>query len=425
MADFAKEYGIGKKDPVVLAVSGGVDSVVLLDLIARCVSKDKLMVAHVNHGLRKESDKEEGFVKTLAQKYGLKFYSKKLNLKSKSEDVARRERYKFLREVKNKVGAHHVVTAHHLNDQVETVLLNLTRGSGPLDVWGMKESEGDILRPLLGFSKKEIMAFAKQKKLRFVEDKSNKDLGYARNRIRHKVIPELEKINPGLLTTLKTNIDLAREANQIIEKELSRAEKSVVKENTIDIVKLKKYDQFIQKEIIRRMLFAMTGKKEGIYFRNIEEVLKLSKSAGSKATRIGPFTIEKTYDKIIFGTTAPKTLKPTKVVPESTQKFGEFTFESRFGREKTRKNNILLPVEIAYNLNIRTWRAGDKIKTKAGTKKLQDVFTNGKIPLSVRKTWPVVIYKKQIVWVPLLSASSEYVSKNKKSLVIKVKINKG
>jgi len=289
----------------------------------------------------------------------------------------------------------------------------------------MKESEGDILRPLLGFSKKEIMAFAKQKKLRFVEDKSNKDLGYARNRIRHKVIPELEKINPGLLTTLKTNIDLAREANQIIEKELSRAEKSVVKENTIDIVKLKKYDQFIQKEIIRRMLFAMTGKKEGIYFRNIEEVLKLSKSAGSKATRIGPFTIEKTYDKIIFGTTAPKTLKPTKVVPESTQKFGEFTFESRFGREKTRKNNILLPVEIAYNLNIRTWRAGDKIKTKAGTKKLQDVFTNGKIPLSVRKTWPVVIYKKQIVWVPLLSASSEYVSKNKKSLVIKVKINKG
>lgn len=425
IADFVKEYGLGKKEPVVLAVSGGVDSVVLLDLLAKVISRDKLAIAHVNHGLRKESDKEEEFVKTLAQKHGVDFYCKKLNLKSKSEGTARRERYKFLRNIKSKIGARYIITAHHLNDQVETVLLNLTRGAGPLELWGMEEVEGDVLRPLLGFSKKEIKAFAKRKKLRYVEDQSNKDLSFSRNRIRHKVIPELEKINPGLLTTLKNNIELAGEANWIIENQVGRAAGKTVKGNTIDLSRLRRYDTFIQKEVIRRMLFAMMGKKEGIYLRNIDEVLSLIPKPGTKKTKIGLFTIVKNYDKIVFGQVPGERPKSIKIIPGKTQKFGKFIFESGFGQAKTGKNNILLAPEIAYNLNIRTWRVGDKIKTKAGTKKLQDVFSDAKISLYARKSWPVVAAGNQIVWVPLLVAGEEYLTKDKKAFVVTVKeINK-
>lgn len=421
IADFVKQYKLGQKEPVVLAVSGGVDSVALLDLLSKYVSKDKLVVVHVNHGLRKESDEEEKFVRDLVKKYDLAFYVKKLRLKSKSEDTARRERYKFLRLLKNKIGAKYIITAHHLNDQVETVLLNLTRGSGPLDVWGMKESENDILRPLLPFPKSEILAFAKRKKLQHLEDPSNKDLSFARNRIRHKVIPELEKINLNFLSTLQANIELAKEANEIIEKKLQAAMGSAVSGNDVDLRKFKRCDIFIQKEIIRRMLFAMTGKKEGIYFRNIEEVLKLAKSAGTKITKIGSFTIGKNCDKIIFGQLPKKCPKSIKIIPGKTQRFGKFIFESGFGQEKTRKNNILLGREIAYNLGVRTWKAGDRIKTASGTKKLQDVFTDGKISLSERKTWPVVVYKSKVVWVPLLAAGQEYLTKDKKALILKVK----
>lgn len=424
VTEFVKGYGLGRKEPVVVAVSGGVDSVVLLDLMANAILSDKLIVAHVNHGLRKESGAEEKFVENLAKEYGVGFYIKKLKLKSKSENAARKERYKFLRQVKDKTGAKYIITAHHLNDQVETVLLNLTRGSGPLDLWGMEEYEGDILRPLLQFSKQELRSYAKRKKLKYVEDKSNKNLNFSRNRIRHKVIPELEKINTGFLKTLKTNIKLGDEANQVIEKRFFKAQKEVVKENTINLSKLKKYDVFIQKEIVRQIFFSMTGKKEGIYSKNIEEILKLVGSPGTKITKIGAFTIEKTYDKIVFGAVAKKAPKSVKIIPESTQGFGGFIFKSKFGSEKTGKNNILLPAQIAYNLSIRTWKAGDRIKTKAGAKKLQDVFTDRKIPSSERKIWPVVTHKDKIIWVPLLAATKDYISEKEKAFIIEVKIER-
>lgn len=417
------DYKIGPKNPIVIAVSGGVDSVVLLDLFAKNLKKG-ILVAHINHGLRKESDVEEKFVKDLSLKYEFSFYSKKLKLRSKSENEARKARYKFLRKVKDRAKAKYIVTAHHLNDQAETVLLNLVRGTGPLEIWGMQELKSDILRPLLEFPKKDILAYAKKNRLKFMEDKSNKKLTLSRNRIRHKIIPELRKINPKFLDNLKNEIQLGHEANESYERIINKALMKVKKENTLNLNGLKKFDQFTQKVILRKMVFEMIGKREGVYSKNIKEIFNLIEKSGVKKTSLKRFTITKNYDKIDFGSPVIKIETPQKTGLKvgETKKFGAHTLKCFFEKTKSQKNNILLPRSFAYNLYIRTWQPGDKIKTKVGIKKLQDIFSDAKISQHKRKNWPVIVSGKEILWIPMLQASNRSLSEaDKNTLVIEVK----
>ncbi|NTW62025.1 tRNA lysidine(34) synthetase TilS [Candidatus Saccharibacteria bacterium] len=163
----------------VIAVSGGVDSVVLLDMFAK--SNDDLVVAHFDHGIRADSHLDAQFVKSLAEKYGLPFETRRENLgPDASEDVARKHRYKFLREVAGKYGAK-LVTAHHSDDVIETIAINLKRGTG----WrGLAVLDSDVLRPLSHMTKYEIIEYARKHKLPWREDSTNASDKYLRNRIR-------------------------------------------------------------------------------------------------------------------------------------------------------------------------------------------------------------------------------------------------
>ena len=175
-----------------LAVSGGVDSVVLLDMMAQG-QPDGLVVAHFDHGIRKDSSEDADFVRNLAEKYGLKFETKREELGPlASEALARDRRYLFLRDVAKKNNAQ-IVTAHHLDDLVETVAINLTRGTG----WrGLAALDADdVLRPLIDIEKSVLIDYAKKHSLDWREDSTNSDETYLRNRLRLKTrtIPEDEK----------------------------------------------------------------------------------------------------------------------------------------------------------------------------------------------------------------------------------------
>lgn len=169
----------------IIAVSGGVDSVVLLDVAARTLGNDRLVVAHFDHGIRHDSARDALFVKTVAKKYGLPFEAKREDLGADaSEELARDRRYTFLRNVAKKHGAK-IMTAHHADDVVETIAINATRGTG----WrGLAVLDSvDIVRPLLEFEKSKLLEYAKKHRLVWREDITNKDTKYLRNALRQKL----------------------------------------------------------------------------------------------------------------------------------------------------------------------------------------------------------------------------------------------
>lgn len=175
----------------IVAVSGGIDSVVLLDKLSR--DGKQLIVAHVDHGVRPDSAEDLRFVSSLAVQYGHQFVSTSLSLGTgASEDTARQARYEWLEAQRAKFAADAIVTAHHEDDVLETICINLTRSTGWRGLCSLRET-AHVRRPLLGISKAEIITYALEHALEWHEDSTNDSMQYLRNRIRHVVIPKLTK----------------------------------------------------------------------------------------------------------------------------------------------------------------------------------------------------------------------------------------
>jgi len=190
-----------KPGTYVVAVSGGVDSVVLLHLLVqkgqraegRGQSKYNFVVAHFDHGIREDSKRDRGLVQELAKKYNLPFVYDQGNLGPKaSEATARDARYAFLNKIKDSVGAEAIITAHHQDDVIETAIINLLRGTNRKGLTSLQSRSG-LIRPFLGFSKNEIIAYAKAHKLKWREDSTNQDTKYLRNHVRHDILPKFSE----------------------------------------------------------------------------------------------------------------------------------------------------------------------------------------------------------------------------------------
>ena len=185
------------KEVYIIAVSGGVDSVVLLDMIAIKkpeigIEKPLYIVAHFDHGIRPDSVEDAKFVENLAKSYGMAFVTKRADLgEGASEESARTSRYKFLFEEMKKHNAEAIITAHHQDDVIETMIVNLLRGTGPRGLIGFTRTS--ILRPFIDKSKQEILDYAKQNKLKWREDSTNQDTAYIRNYVRHEIAPRLNQ----------------------------------------------------------------------------------------------------------------------------------------------------------------------------------------------------------------------------------------
>jgi tRNA(Ile)-lysidine synthase len=216
----------------VVAVSGGVDSIVLLDILAR-YGDAHLIVAHYDHGIRPDSGTDRKFVQRQAAVYGLQFVFDEGRLgPGASELTARYARYAFLRHVKNAAGASAIITAHHDDDVLETAVINLIRGTGRKGLSSLKSTK-EIYRPLITTPKSNILAYAKLNKLDWREDETNKDTKYLRNYVRQNILPRFDAparrqlralINSASLTNTELDILLARQlANQLAPDELNRA----------------------------------------------------------------------------------------------------------------------------------------------------------------------------------------------------------
>lgn len=201
----------------VVAVSGGVDSVALLDMLAQLPGFN-FVVAHVDHGIRENSGSDRSFVENLAKNYRLPFYFTELHLgENVSEEVARKARYDFLHKIQNEQGANAIITAHHQDDLLETIVLNILRGTKRKGITALKNREG-LLRPLLETPKKQLYDYAKTHKLVWQEDPTNLDTKYSRNWIRHRLIPKLsEHQRAELLSKHRDFEKLNNEIDELIE----------------------------------------------------------------------------------------------------------------------------------------------------------------------------------------------------------------
>ena len=227
-----------------IAVSGGVDSVVLLEMLAK--KHKNILVAHFDHGIREDSKEDAIFVRQLAVKYGVKFFTKREELGANaSEEKARRARYKFLRELSEKQNAT-IVTAHHLDDVVETIIINMVRGTGWRGLAVLNAE--DIYRPLINFKKQEIINYAKQNNLKWREDSTNSLNVYMRNIVRHKIDLSNEQKNE-LQILHQEQIRLAKE----IKSEVTSLLKSIKNDNKISRYFINSIDQASAYEIIREL----------------------------------------------------------------------------------------------------------------------------------------------------------------------------
>ena len=284
---------INANDKIVLGVSGGPDSLFMLDILNK-LKKDlqiELIVAHVNHKIRAEADEEEEFVRQFCEKIGIEFYYKRIevekyanNNKIGLEEAGRKVRYEFFEEVCNKAGANKIAVAHNKNDKVETMIMHILRGSGISGLQGIQPQANKIIRPIIEIERKDIEKYCEEQKLDPRIDKSNQDNTYTRNKIRNVVIPYInQEFNPNFIETMTRLSELITEENAFLNKLTETEYKKILIQKidnqiSLDLKKFNELDNIIKKRIILYTVANLRGGSQGIEKVHIENIVKLCKN---------------------------------------------------------------------------------------------------------------------------------------------------
>lgn len=296
-----KKYNLlQEKDTVIVAVSGGPDSMCLLNALVNLKEKlklNKIAVAHVNHMLREEAQEETEYVKKYCENKNIEIYIKYANIKEISENnkiseetAGREERYKFFEEIATKINANKIAIAHNLNDNAETVLMHFIRGTGINGLTGIKPyRDGKYIRPLIECDRKEIEEYCKERKLNPRYDKSNLDNNYTRNKIRNLLIPELkENYNPNIISGINRLSRIVLKEEEYINKILLETYNEILlqKEDnkiTINLRKFNKLDEYIKERLIIYIIAKLFGDARGIENIHVFDIVKLcEKNVGNK-----------------------------------------------------------------------------------------------------------------------------------------------
>ena len=425
--DFLKE-NLDKNASIVVACSGGPDSMCLLDLVTKL--KDELnlniIVAHVNHKLRSESEEEAKMVENYAKENNITFelleITDYINGNFTEED-ARKRRYNFFNEIIKKYQASALLTAHHGDDLIETILMRLTRGSNLSGYIGIKEiSQNEnykTLRPLLSVTKDEIINYLKENNVPYRLDKTNEELKHTRNRYRHIVLPFLKKENPKVhekyLKFSKELIEYDNFVNTYIKDNKFIVDNSIVinkVSSEIDFIK-RKCLELLVKDIQRKDYFDVSDEQ-------MNNLMKLYNQSNKTIDLNNNYMGVNSYGKIYIKKKENKVLN--EIVLDKDIKLEDYIFYYNSQDGDNSNSCIYLNTsEITLPLKIRGVLPGDKMKIKNlnGSKKISDIFIDSKVPKDKRSTYPIVVDSKNtVLWVPNLKKSQFSKDKSQKYDII-------
>jgi len=393
------------KSKLLVAVSGGLDSMVLLDLL--CKLNFQVAIVHVNFQLRgEESNEDENFVKLQAEKYQIPTFINRFDTEEyvvknkKSIQVAARElRYKWFQQLAEQQEFDYILTAHHLDDQVETFLINFTRGTGIEGLTGINQVNGIIVRPLLPFSREELMNYAIHHTISWREDSSNSSDKYLRNRVRHQVIPILKELNPSFLNAFKQTISHLREAENAIDKTsnfyFDKAVKNTENQLIINILELKKTPDF-------SFYLYQWLKKYG--FKAWDDITNLLEAQTGKQIFSSTHVLLKNRTELILSKKEISNSEVFKVASiNSTVNFPiKLELCNQSNPYSSNKNTIFVDADLLeFPLIIRKWKVGDYFYPSGmnGKKKLSKYFKDEKLSLfDKNKIW-IIESANKIIWI--------------------------
>lgn len=298
-----KKYSmIENGEKVVLAVSGGPDSICMLDILNDIKNDEtidinfEIVVAHVNHMIRKEAEEDEKYVKKYCEEKQIEFYSKSIDVQKMAnnnkigiEEAGRKARYDFFDEILERTNAQKIAIAHNKNDKVETVLMHILRGSGINGLKGIEAKRGKYIRPLIECERKEIEEYCTEKKLQPRIDKTNFENEYTRNKVRNLLIPYIQKeFNPNLIKTIDRLSNLVAEEENYMDRQVEKAYKEMLisekeKEIQLDLKTFNIQEKVIKSRIILYTITRLFGNSKGLEKIHIEDIIKLcSNNIGNK-----------------------------------------------------------------------------------------------------------------------------------------------
>jgi tRNA(Ile)-lysidine synthase len=372
------------RGPVIVLLSGGRDSVCLLDLAVRHAGP--VTALHVNYGLRDGADEDEAFCGDLCARLGVPLTVRRAGTPEGNVQAwARRVRYDAAEEMSSPPTL--IATGHTATDQVETVLYRLAASPGRRALLGMRERDGRVIRPLLGSTREETAAYCRERGLQWREDPTNDSPVYARNRVRNELLPALRSLHPAAEANVLRTLELLRDEAVVLDA-LVTAEP--------DLERLAALPPALARLVLVRMAGAPIGGR-------LDEILALSRSGTTTLDLGGGLRAVAEYGQLRFDHGPLDAPRPTVLMVPGSVAYGDGRLTAEAAPDGGFDADAL-----GVRLDVRPWRAGDRMRLRAGSRTLQDLFTDRKVPRERRARVPVVVAGDEIAWVPGVAAGERF-----------------
>jgi tRNA(Ile)-lysidine synthase len=407
--------GIAPGSRILVALSGGLDSMCLLHLLRFGVRGFELRAAHFDHAMRRDSAADAAWVRGVCRAWQVPLASARAERAPASENAARELRYHFLHDVFRTVGADVICTAHHADDQAETVLFRLIRGTGLTGLAGIPERRGVLFRPLLSRTRRELESYAAAAGLRWRDDPSNLDLRYARNRIRHVLLPALEATRPGAARRLARLAQRAAEAESAWQQVVEEAVGRVVlarSEHGFTLARdlLLDYHPHVRARVLRQLLHELGSRPDRSGTRSAMKFISSGRS-GSRIDLAGGVQLDREFDRFqlrtpALGSAGPDVPLEIRGPDTGSGSFvaGGKVFAARWaiaphptGAGHTATFDLS---RLRFPLELRAWRPGERVRLHYGRKKLKKLLRERHVGRTARSQVPVLAdVAGEVLWV--------------------------
>lgn len=431
-----KNHLIEKGEKVVVGFSGGPDSVFLLEVLLKL--KDEfsleLSLAHINHLLRgEESDGDEAFVRAVAERLNIPCFVRRQSMKEYArthrlgeEEAGREIRYTFFNEVAEETGADKVALAHNLDDEIETFMFRLMRGTSLKGLEGIPVRRERYVRPILNLYKGEIMEYLHKNDISYRIDSTNLKSDYTRNSIRLDLIPEIEgKYNTNFKEKIVNLMEEIGEVNSILKVDYTK----FLRDGALQWQEIEVLTDYEKRKILNSYL---TEHKVEVSRKKLDSILTVMNSGGSKELSLGKkMKLKKEYNKLYVS------VDSENCMDENLQVELKVPGEARFGRYRVKavtgscsvsgRESFTADIPLGTTLKIRSRKPGDRItiSDKGATKKLKEIFINNKIPKEAREEIPIVTLEEEIVWIAGVRGNERYKVRKPDENSIKLIVEEG